>query len=342
MMMNLTGYTYRTKSQVSIETRLSERIETRTDTLFIQFFDMLGLGMSITKTGTLGEGLPVPVVTIGDATSVDETSMTLNATYTSEDAVTSASFLYSTNPDMSSASTISATDSPSGTLTANLTGLSEGVNYYILASVTTINSVVNASDVLSQRTVGFAGWDGPENENYTLVDDIVFNSTNGTAGFTDVPGGQQFAVVSRVASQEDGNGVTVKDVLKLTCQDPSSAFGGQGVALMRVDSDTSAHFTGLSVSYYYAITFKCYIPESNSETNTFANFNSTFEDEASTKVLGYGPSDVGNWKNVAYEDLNIVLQSEDELDFFFTDFDNTDPGDEVYIADLKIYRRSAL
>lgn len=342
MMMNLTGYTYRTKNQGSIETKLSERIETRKETLFTQIFDMLGLGMSITKTGTAGEGLPVPVVTIGDATSVGETSMTLNATYTSDDAVTSASFLYSTNPDMSSASTALATDSPSGTLTANLTGLSEGVTYYIQASVTTINSVVGASDVLSQRTVGFAGWDGPENENYTLVDDIVFNSTNGVAGFVDVPGGQIFSSLSRVASQEDDNGVTVTDVLKLTCQDPSGVNGGQAIALMRVDSDTSAHFTELSVSYYYAITFKLYIPEANSETTSWSNFNSTFENEISKQVLGYDSSDVGNWKNVAYEDLNLLLQSENELDFFFTDFDETDPGDEVYVADIKIYRRSAI
>jgi len=303
---------------------------------------MLGLGMSITKTGTAGEGLPVPAVTVGDPTSVTETSMTLNATYTSTDPVTSATFYYSTDPNMASATTLAATDSPSGTLSANLTGLSTGVTYYIQVSATSDEGVVGFSAVSSQTTVGLAGWDGPENENYTLVDDIQFTSANGTAGFLDVPGNQAFSTVSRVASQEDDNGITVSNVMKIECNDPSSVAGGQALALIRIDSDTSAHFTTLSSSYKYAITFKLYMPEANSETDTFEGFQSTFGNENAAEVLTYGPSDVGNWKNVAFEDLTVPSDVEKQLDLFFSDFDSNDPGDEVYVADLKIYTRSAV
>lgn len=326
---------------------------------------MLGLG--ITKGSVVGiedaiavPAAPVVTTTDGDSlTTVGSISITLEGTYTG-DSVTSGGFLFGSDPNNLTPITDGVTVS-GGAITKTGVETEGATIYYYKAFATNAGgtSYGGLEQVTTDRApIALESFHSSYGNPYY---DIEFNATN---GIYDFDAWSSFALtLERVSSITDEDGATRSNVLKVEASD-SAADGGSGYFYFQDETNfpLEAVFQAGPLQFYYhsyAVEFWCFIPSTNSHVNTFDKFGYgtsgatafTSTSMSASEISPYGSSDVGSWKKVLYgsetevgTDFGLKVdeggQSTDtNLGFVFTSIDTVSPGDVIYIADVKVYRR---
>ena len=333
---------------------------------------MLGLGVS--KTGALSvesatPTIPLAVVTTADTpTASSSGTATLSGSYTGSD-VTEVGFDFGVNEAGFSEVPATGTSSPFTADVRNLESQTE-YSYRAYAKNSRGKAVGSIETFTSAEVIAAAG--SPFHSSYgeTPYLNLQFNQVNGTYDFTEYFDSLPAEIQSiRHASITDEDGLTKTDVMEITADlsppNVNSAYisiwSAGNLQLLPVFQDDQNQ----SKKYSYSITFDCFIPSANSHVEKFHAFSKngaqalfTSSSFNSSIISTYTSSDVGSWKSLSFGsvsdastafglevsfDANTWQTDNYELGFYFNStssvFDDSPPGDKIYIRDLKVYRR---
>lgn len=333
---------------------------------------MLGLGAN--KTGALNVESATPTIDLAVVTTTDTPTAsssgtaTLSGSYTGSD-VTEVGIDFGVNE--AGFSEVIGTDS-SGTITADVSNLSSLTEYsYRAYAKNSRGKAVGSIETFTSAEIPVA-FGSPFHSSYgeTPYLELQFTAANGTYDIDDYYDPFPAEIQSvRHASITDEDGLTKSDVMEITA-DLSPA--NVNSAYMSIWSSGNLellpyYFNDQNVAkrYSYSITFDCFIPSANSHIDSFSSFVKdsaqplfTSPSMGASTITTYTSSDVGSWKTLSFGsvsdaasafglDVNANLsswQSDNyEFGFFFKPtggaFDDSPPGDKIYVRDVKIYRR---
>lgn len=324
---------------------------------------MLGLGAN--KTGALNVEDATPTIDLAVVTTADTPTAsssgtaTLSGSYTGE-SVTQVGIDFGV--DVANFNEVTGTDSL-GTITADVSNLESLTQYKYRAYAKNSRgkAVGPIKTFTSAEVIASAG--SPFHSSYgtTPLYDFEFNSTNGAYDFiSTVLNGTDISDISRSASITDENGVTRQNVMKVQVSD-TEGFGYHYAYSPNTELETV--FTAENGNLYYksyAVEMYVFVPSANSHIETLGAFrydgsalpSFTASSTTSSIVSEYEASDVGSWKRVLYgadqgfsTDFGLRTRaggsdiSSTYFGFGFSSNDQADPGDIVYVSDIKIYTR---
>tara|TARA_B100001093_G_scaffold492789_1_gene534266 strand:+ start:284 stop:1300 length:1017 start_codon:yes stop_codon:yes gene_type:complete len=333
---------------------------------------MLGLGAN--KTGALNVESATPtigfaVVTTADTpTASSSGTATLSGSYTGS-GVTEVGFDFGVN--VAGFSEVTGTDS-SGTITADVSNLSSLTEYKYRAYAKNSRgkAVGSIETFTSAEVIAAAG--SPFHGTYgeTPYLELQFTQANGTYDFTEYYDSLPAEIESiRHASITDEDGLTKTDVMEITADLSPANVNSAYMSLWSAGNLELLPYyfndQNEPKKYSYSITFDCFIPSANSHIDAFGNFVKdsalplfTSPSMGASTITTYTSSDVGSWKTLSFGSVSDAAsafgldvnsnfsswQSDNyEFGFYFKPtggaFDDSPPGDKIYVRDVKIYRR---